>query len=321
MLSALIEDFSKVHSVSTSCLVQTAVAKVLERRSPFGLGKLELFETTSKEEPEDFRDLAREADYTLVIAPEMGGFLHERCSWVEELGGRLLGPNSEAVRLTADKLELASFLKAKHIPTPPWFPAKVNSGCPFPAVLKPRDGAGSQATILVKREQDVEQAIETVRTEGWAGELLLQPIVAGIPCSLSFLIGGEQIEPLLPASQELTDDGRFRYQGGVLPLPPPLSDRAVRLATQAIYPVSGLRGYVGVDMILGKSADGTEDQVIEINPRMTTSYVGLRALAKTNLAEAMIQIAEGKRIEPVNWKTGKLLFRPDGRVVSCREPP
>jgi hypothetical protein len=138
---------------------------------------------------------------------------------------------------------------------------------------------------------------------------------------LSFLIGGEQIEPLLPASQELTDDGRFRYQGGVLPLPPPLSDRAVRLATQAIYPVSGLRGYVGVDMILGKSADGTEDQVIEINPRMTTSYVGLRALAKTNLAEAMIQIAEGKRIEPVNWKTGKLLFRPDGRVVSCREPP
>ena len=32
------------------------------------------------------------------------------------------------------------------------------------------------------------------------------------------------------------------------------------------------------------------DRVIEINPRLTTSYVGLRALARFNLAEALLAV-------------------------------
>ena len=50
----------------------------------------------------------------------------------------------------------------------------------------------------------------------------------------------------------------------------------------------GLSGYVGVDVVLGN--DG-RDWAIEINPRLTTSYVGLRALAGFNLAEAMLAVA------------------------------
>ena len=53
-------------------------------------------------------------------------------------------------------------------------------------------------------------------------------------------------------------------------------------------------GYVGVDLVLGREPDGSEDVVIEINPRLTTSYVGLRAAARTNLAEAMWQVAQGE---------------------------
>jgi predicted ATP-grasp superfamily ATP-dependent carboligase len=60
------------------------------------------------------------------------------------------------------------------------------------------------------------------------------------------------------------------------------------LGDQAVRAILGLQGYVGVDLILGKGEDGALDQVIEINPRVTTSYVGLRALAKTNLAKAMM---------------------------------
>ena len=47
------------------------------------------------------------------------------------------------------------------------------------------------------------------------------------------------------------------------------------------------RGYLGVDLILGTEAD--KDYVIEINPRLTTSYLILRQAAKENLAEAIIQ--------------------------------
>jgi len=44
-----------------------------------------------------------------------------------------------------------------------------------------------------------------------------------------------------------------------------------------------LRGYVGVDVIL------TQDEalLIEINPRLTTSYIGLRQVIDLNLAQAI----------------------------------
>jgi predicted ATP-grasp superfamily ATP-dependent carboligase len=50
-------------------------------------------------------------------------------------------------------------------------------------------------------------------------------------------------------------------------------------------------GYLGVDLVLGDDPSGADDRVIEINPRLTTSYVGLRAAALCNLAEAMLLTA------------------------------
>lgn len=114
---------------------------------------------------------------------------------------------------------------------------------------------------------------------------------------------------LLPAAQRLSDDGRFRYRGGELPLAPPLGDRAVVLAERAIGCVPGLRGYVGVDVVLGE-----QDVAVEINPRLTTSYVGLRALAGFNLAAAVLAAANGEPLPPLSWRVGQVCFSPDGQV-------
>ena len=102
--------------------------------------------------------------------------------------------------------------------------------------------------------------------------MILQPFVAGQAASVAFLIGSHQVLPLLPAKQQLSEDGRFHYRGGIVPLPQDLADRAVRLARRAVAAVPGLRGYVGVDLVLGDEGES----VIEVNPRLTTSYLGLR---------------------------------------------
>src|SRR4051794_29477035 len=47
--------------------------------------------------------LSADADWTVIVAPEFGGILYERCRAVEASGGRLLGPSSRIVALTADK--------------------------------------------------------------------------------------------------------------------------------------------------------------------------------------------------------------------------
>ncbi|HMP61050.1 MAG TPA: hypothetical protein PKD86_17035, partial [Gemmatales bacterium] len=61
---------------------------------------------------------AREADWSLIIAPEFDGLLEQRLGWALEAGGRLLGPGLAAVRLTTDKYVLAQHWQQQGIPTP-----------------------------------------------------------------------------------------------------------------------------------------------------------------------------------------------------------
>jgi tyramine---L-glutamate ligase len=265
-----------------------------------------------------FRELAGSADWALVIAPEFDGLLAQRCRWVLEAGGRLLGPSPDAVELTADKLGLSGRLRSQRIPTPPCWPASVAAalGEPirFPAVLKPRDGAGSQATCLVRTREALPGCLERMQAEMPRTQILLQPFVAGQPVSVALLLGPGREVALPPAEQHLSQDGRFRYLGGALPLPSELARRAVGLGHRAVRAVPDLCGHVGVDLILGEAADGREDQVIEINPRLTTSYIGLRALARDNLAEAMLRVACGEAVS-LTWRPGPVHFRVDGNVA------
>src|SRR5262249_45038295 len=96
------------------------------------------------------------------------------------------------------------------------------------------------------------------------------------------------------------------YRGGRLPLLPEFARRAEAIARQALAGIPGLCGYIGVDLVLG---DDGRDWAIEINPRLTTSYLGLRVLAKTNLAAAILHIAAGEAAPPLEWCDGPVEFR------------
>ena len=316
MLTAVLEDFQQLPNVQPFTILE----QTREREDdpfPVFVSALAGHRVDTGEEEAAFRKAARQADYTLVIAPECAGILAERCRWIEEVGGRSLNCTPVAIQLCGDKLALGQHLAEQNIPTPPcqvYQPPGDLPAFPLPWVLKPRDGAGSQATFLVQRTEQLPACVASARTEGWAGEFLLQPFVPGMPVSVPCLLGPRQRVPLLPAFQDLSDDGRFRYRGGRIPLPVALSSRAVRLAECAVAAVHDLRGFVGVDLVLGGAADGNEDSVIEINPRLTTSYVGLRVLARTNLAGAMLAVSCGEEIDPI-WRSGSVPFSADGAIV------
>jgi predicted ATP-grasp superfamily ATP-dependent carboligase len=312
ILTAVVADLRRVPGVEVSTL--------LAESCPADLLGLSGRRVRRGEEEKAFRTAARAADGTLVIAPEFGALLLCRCRWVEEEGGRLLGPSSLGVELTADKLALARHWRAHGTPTPPcwvWRPGRPPPPVEFPAVCKPRHGAGSGATFLLRRPEDLAGCETAAREEAGDDDLLLQPFVAGQPASVALILGPWQEVALLPAAQHLSGDGRFRYLGGQVPLPPELGERARRLALRAVRTVPGLLGYVGVDLVLGDAANGSRDFAVEINPRPTTSYVGLRALAQTNLAEALLRVAfddlEGMAPRVV-WHPGGVRFRADGTV-------
>lgn len=246
----------------------------------------------------EFDDAVRGLDGCILIAPETDGILEGLARRVLELGGTLLGPHPDAICLTADKFTLGERWRDADVPTPSTTLATAGHR-QFPAVLKPRDGAGSESTFLIRNAEEYADRLSRCQRE-----MIVQPLVPGEPVSIAFLIGPNQTLPLCPTRQHFSNDGLFHYEGGKLPLPPHRAERAIRLGHRAITAVPGLLGYVGVDLILGDKDDGSEDFAIEINPRMTTSYVGLRAATAENLAGAMLNLCTGATVPELTWLLG-----------------
>lgn len=254
---------------------------------------------TPDDHADAFRRLAASAGRTFIIAPETGGELLRLAQLARLADARLLGPSLTGIRFTADKRTLAGLWEEEGVPTPHTF----DSGEPlrFPVVCKPRDGCGSDQTYLIHSADELAVLPPDPNR-------LVQEFVPGQPASVAFLVGPKQTIPLLPTFQNISDDGRFRYLGGGAPIAPELAARAVALGLRAVEAVAGLSGFVGVDLVLGE-----RDVAIEINPRLTTSYVGLRALADTNLVGALLDVCEGRPVK-LKWKFGSVRWLADGWV-------
>jgi predicted ATP-grasp superfamily ATP-dependent carboligase len=301
MLSALLDDLARCPGVQIRTLLSP------QRSSPQQLSERIIIQCIQPaDEIDAFCALATAADWSLVIAPEFGDILAERSRWVEEAGGRLLGSSIKAIYATADKLRLSQLWSARGIPTP-------SPELTYPLVCKPRFGAGSQATFLVHDEEELEQARRQARAEGWSGELMLQRYMPGLAVSVAFLSGKRQRHSLPAVEQRLSCDGRFRYLGGRLPLRENLDRRARRLAERASKCIEGLHGWFGVDLVLGDAEDGSGDVAIEINPRLTTSYLGLRQLARFNLAESLLAVATGSPVQSREWRADTIVFDADSQ--------
>jgi predicted ATP-grasp superfamily ATP-dependent carboligase len=63
------------------------------------------------------------------------------------------------------------------------------------------------------------------------------------------------------------------------------------LADDVAKAIPGLWGYVGIDLILTSSGP----VVLEVNPRLTTSYIGLRKSIGRNPAELVLSLLEGNK--------------------------
>jgi predicted ATP-grasp superfamily ATP-dependent carboligase len=83
-----------------------------------------------------------------------------------------------------------------------------------------------------------------------------------------------------------------------------------RLVRRAAACIPGLRGYVGFDVLIPDAAPN-RPLLVEVNPRLTTSYVGYRALAEQNLAEWLL----GRSKERLTWRAGRVNFDACGTVA------
>jgi predicted ATP-grasp superfamily ATP-dependent carboligase len=320
MLAAILEDF-------TTCSAGRVVT-TLDRRLTDDADEMRLdswAEIHWAESPEHervlFQKLAAQCTGTFVIAPETDGLLLDRREQVEATGGRFVGHSAGAIKLCSDKFAFFEHLVRHDLPTIQtklFDRTAAASTFQFPIVIKPLDGAGSQDTYLISNEREFADLHETLgATFRREGQAIVQPYLAGLTLSIGAIadgpLGGVHVFPT--GQQHLSDDGRFHYRGGTIPACLRKAVDASKLVTRICRSIEGLSGYIGLDLLL--PVDSQRLLVVEANPRLTTSYLGYRALAKENLAARILHPERANA--PIAWHSGRVDFTADGRIRSSAD--
>jgi len=230
------------------------------------------------------------------IAPETGGVLERLCLDVETAGKALLTSPSSAVRLAASKLKTAQRLAKSGLPV---VPTEILDGtCPpaWPiAVAKPDDGAGCEGTLIIS---DPVQLQTLAGRQGW----IVQPLLEGKTISLCVLFANGGARLLSCNLQQIERIGEgFALKGIIVNAITDRDGSMQTLAESIAHAIPELWGYVGVDLIL--TGDGPV--ILEINPRLTSSYAGLGLAMGENPAAWVLHLLTTGQLPPVVGDKGK----------------
>ena len=239
-----------------------------------------------------FIQLAQACDAVWPIAPESGAILQILCGEVERTGKILLTSSSKAVAIAGDKWLTYKLLRQHSIatvPTQKLADFRFSSG---EWMLKPVDGVGCEGSYLLANQHEFEAVTAELDKEKY----LVQPHIAGEKTSLSCLFK-EGLGWLLCANRQHFSLSNKQYQLAGITVNFILdSSRYQALVNDVAKAMPDLWGYVGIDLI--ETAD--EILVLEINPRLTTSYAGIYAALGINCAAAVLDLLESEpRLQPV----------------------
>lgn len=278
MVNALLADLT--------CLANIQVLLSRDPRMDFSTRGVDCMSPNAGEDPfVAFARGVRECDAVWPIAPETGGVLEELSRIVVEEGRLLLGSQPEAVAVAASKSRTIEVLDEAGVRCVPTFtdPARV-APIPGPWVIKPDDGAGCADASVVGSWQDARGWLDARAGDGFVA----QPWCDGTSLSLSIIChDGKSV--LLSCNQQHVRcrNSRLELEGITVNAFDDALGVYSGIAQRIAAAMPGLRGYVGVDLILAEAGP----IVLEINPRMTTSYCGLREALGLNPAELVISFA------------------------------
>lgn len=278
MLQAVLDDLA--------CLSGIEIVVMIDDRLHFPIdGTIERVPVTFQD---DYRQILNAylgcCDVFLPIAPESGDALLQICKMAESTGKAALLSSPDAIALCGNKLATIEILSRQGIPTVET--QALSTEMPWSElVIKPIDGVGCEGSAVIIDPVAYRQAIESLSPAQW----IVQPFMTGSSMSLSCLFQQGQ-GWLLSVNRQNVDcrQGRFKLSGCDVGVDSPHDYAALvsRIATA----IPGLWGYVGVDVIENRD---TGYRVLEINPRLTTSYAGIRDATGINPVEQMLRMLQG----------------------------
>ncbi len=261
---------------------------------------------------------ARQCDAAIVIAPELEGTLLQIVRKMRSAGIHVRASDESFLSTATDKWRTSQCFHAAGVRHPQtwlledWLSLCDSSGALTVStgpttcskggwVVKRRWGAGSVDMRRFSEAQEIVRhagakkgaASPWVHPQHW----IVQPWIEGQSASTAIL-AGNRLQSLGVMEQHFTDiESRqpvedaccsaFAYAGGCGPLQGISNPRLTSWVQRVLSAFPGEpKGWIGVDMILEA---GGAWAAIEINPRLTSSYLGYRQLYGPRLSDGLVQ--------------------------------
>lgn len=288
MLNALLENLIRLNSHEVTVMMDW---RLTESISMAGINAVVI--RSEHDISEEFARLVKQADLVWPIAPEFDGILQNLCQSVASLGKILLTSPTMAVAIAGNKFKTYELLNRHHIASVPtrmlddtYFSSSDRLRAGGEWMIKPVDGVGCADSYVITN------LLEFERIATRKSPYIIQPHLHGAKTSLSCLFKqgrgwlvcvNLQRFALINRQYHLADIVVNHHSD--LGYYQQLIDKIARVLPE-------LWGYVGIDLI--ETVEQT--WVLEINPRLTTSFVGIYDALGINVVEMVVQLLHG---EPV----------------------
>ena len=244
---------------------------------------------------DELTKLAHQCDAVWVIAPESDHILY---SFIERLGesNSLVNCDAESIRITSDKLLCTETLSNSGLLTIENLTVNQAEKFEHQTLVKNRYGVGAEGMTIF---QSGAEALVEVKQR--SGDWLIQPYIEGQSLSLSILCVNGNALVLTCNEQVFTSTNEPRLIKCLVNAIP-IDDEINAIAQNIARVIPGLKGYIGVDFIRNNQGS----YIVDINPRLTSSYSGLNKILKSNPAMLCID-ASLKGTLPVNIERNSII--------------
>ena len=227
--------------------------------------------------------IASQCDYSWVIAPESEGVLESMVARLTEKNVTTINCDSESIRMTGDKIKCVSHLLKSGLNTTLNLSRQETQQYSHKVVMKNRFGVGCEGLRVCHSGQHALKHIDDFN------QWVVQPYVKGEQISLSLLCWAGEARILSCNKQIFFGEDEPRLKSCQVNAVA-INNELMELSNNIAQVFPGLSGYVGVDLI------HTNDSyvIVDINPRLTSSYVGLSKVLLNNPVELCLNVFDKK---------------------------
>lgn len=290
MLQALLDDLKELSNLQ---LIIPLDRRIQHLEIPVFASVIWIDDTTQ----DDFlTGLIQEVDAVWPIAPDSQNILTTIAELVESQNKTLFLSSADTVRLCSNKLATINTLSSQGFAC---IPTQILDNSitvvPKKSVIKPIEGISCEGSWIIEPNTNFKQLTHNL------DQHILQPYIEGDSLSLSCLFQHGQGWILTVNKQLIQQQNQhFVFMGCEVNQLTYSHQEFQTLVQNLAKALPGLWGYVGIDLLKSQN----EMVIMEINPRLTTSYAGIKAATGLNVAKLVLELSQkSPSIQPIHNRT------------------